>query len=796
MFGALRRLTRTPLFAAGFALTLGLGLGAAVSILQVVDALHLRALPFPDADRLVRVYLVPAAGTPRLSLRAEPFLALHERTGDLFAGFAGQRLTSRTLETGQAPVSVDALGVTADWGAVLGVRPQLGRLFTAEEAALGESSDAVLISDGTWRRLLGADPAAVGRKLRLDGRAVTVVGVLPRGYSFPYSADVWHPVRAEDRSASPWAFNAPARLRPGRTVAEINAALAAMAPELTRLLPDQFRELRPLAVPLRETMLDGEERIAAAALVAVAILLALVTVNLGALLHARWTRGRRELAVRQALGASAARLTRHLLGETVLLGVAGLGVAFGLARLARPFLVRQLPDRLAEVVPSVATSPAVAAATLVTAAALVALAAGGSAWSLARGTSFTLLRGDRGAGGGRRERAASRAVVALQVALTLTLVTATLAMVGDLRGRADVDLGYDAERLTLFSLSLTAGDDADPERRTAFIERVVERLAALPGVEAAAATQLFPSPYGAHLARPARADAADPGAEVPLAHHRLVSPGYAATLGLDLVRGRWFDARDGGEHARVAVLSQRLADRLFPEGDPLGRQVLNARNAEPMPAEVIGVVADLHEFVDVDSAWYRPLAAHAEEAGAHATFVVRVAPGAEPPGQAALRAVGDAVDPTVAIYDLETPRSLLAASLAARRDAAAAASFFAGFGLLLAALGLFALVADGVARRRRELGIRLALGASNRRLFRRLVGESLRLAAAGSALGVTGGFAVLAVMARQLDAPALAAARWPLVAATMLAFVAVALAAALAARRALHLDPAAVLRDD
>jgi len=792
---AVRRLGRAPAFALGFVLVLGLGLGAAVSILQVVDALWLRALPFPEADRLVRLYFVPPSGTPRVSPGTESFVALRRHGEGIFSGVAGHRLSDRTLDVDGEPLPIAAQGVTEGWGEVLGLVPANGRLFTADEEAAGEASGVVLVSDGFWRRHLGADPAAVGSTLRMDGRPVTVVGVLPRGYAFPYAADLWYPIRAEDPTSSPWAFHAPARLAPGVSVEAANAALAALAPELTKELPARARELRPLAVPLRETLLDGEDRVATAALAAVAILLALVTVNLGALLHARWTRGRRELAVRQALGASTARLASHLVAESALLGAAGVGVAFALARLVRPLLERQLPGRLAEVSPDVASSPRVVLVAVALAAALVAASAGVSAWHLARGASFTRLRGDSGAGGSRRERRAAALGVALQVALALALGTATLAMVGDLRARARVELGYDANRLELASLALSGDAWSDPERRVAFERRMLDRLSALPGAEATAATVLFPSPNGAHLSRPAAAAAYDPTAETPLAHYRLVTPGFGETIGMKLRRGRWLEPRDE-TGPPVALLSERLARRLFPDGDAIGGRVLDARNPEAPAVEVVGVVADLHEFTEVEGAWYLPLAPRMAEAGGELTFVVRHRPDSGPAGHAALRAALDDVDATVALGEISTPRVLVDAALAPRRDAAGAASFLATFGVLLAALGLFALVAEGVARRRRELGLRLALGATHGGLFRRLVGESLRLAAAGVALGVVGAVAALAFVARALEAPELASSSWPVVAAAAAALGAVLAASSLAARRALALEPSVVLRDE
>jgi putative ABC transport system permease protein len=259
MLTAWRRLVRAPLFSVGAVATLGLGLGAAVAILQIADAIHLRALPFAEPERLVRLYVTPPARTTQLSLRAETFLALRSLTTGLFEGVVGQRLTTRTMLGPGGAEQVQALGVTEGWASLLGLSPQLGRLFTAAEELAGEESEAVLLADAAWRTNFGADPAILGRRVVLDGITKTVVGVLPRGFAYPYEADFWHPSRADRPSTSPWSFNTPARLRPGVSIESANAALAAMLPQFDAELPQNQRGLLPIAVSLKETLLIGRD---------------------------------------------------------------------------------------------------------------------------------------------------------------------------------------------------------------------------------------------------------------------------------------------------------------------------------------------------------------------------------------------------------------------------------------------------------------------------------------------------------------------------------------------------------
>jgi len=793
----LRRLVRAPLFAIGTILTLALGLGAAAAVLAIADTFYLRALPLDEPDRLVRLFVTPPGRSDHLSPNPDTFLALERETKSLFEGVAGQRLTTRTLLGADGAEQVETIGVTAGWARLLGVRPQLGRVFTAEEEAEGEPSEAVLLADGTWRDRFGADPAIVGRRVVLDGATKTIVGVLPRGFVYPYEADFWHPTRADRPSSSPWAFNAPARLRDGITLAEANAALAALGDRLDAVQDERHRGLRPIAVPLREVLLDGEDRTLSTAGLVVVLLLALVVANLAAFFHARWLAMRREIALRSALGGGRARIVAALAAESGWIAGAGLGLGLLLAALARPIVARQVPARLADVGATLAAGPRVALLVAGVALVAVALAALLPAWRLARVDSFRWLRADAGAGGGRDVRRTTRTLVSLQVGLALALAAATFGLIADLRARARLDLGYDPDGRAFFTASLSAQSYDDPATRQRFVDAVVERLDALPGVERAAAVHLPPSGRGSWLAQVERADRESTLEGRISAQNRFVTPDYLTALGLRLEAGRWLTSADRAGAPPVVVLSASLARRLFPDGDAVGRRVRNAREAGAEGTEVVGVVADVHEFTDGDEAWYRPFAQHADSTGsALPTFVLRSAAGAPPPTLRQLRDLVATVDPQVAIFDLVSPRELLAETVVAQRDAASASGFLAGFGVALAALGLFVRLAEAVLRRRRELAVRLALGASHRRIVGQLVGEGLGLALVGFVPGTLAALALLRVVARQLDAPALAADPLPILFATAVTAAAVGAACWFGARRALRLAPAEALRHE
>ena len=796
LLSGFRRLSRAPLFATGAILTLGLGLGAAAAVVQVADALWLRALPFPGPERMVRLFVTPSGANRTLSLRAETFAALRERTGDLFEGVVGHRLTTRTLQGPDGAVQVDTIGVTDGWAELLGLRPQLGRLFTADEIAAGEESEAIVLADSAWRTQFGADPAIVGRKLVIDGTARTVVGVLPRGYVFPYEADLWHPTRADRPSASPWSFHAPARLREGVTLEAANAALAAMAPGLEKVLPERQRGFVPHARPLREILLDDRDGGARAAGIVVALLVALVGVNLAALFHARWLAARRELALRAALGGGRAAIARALAAEGAIVAGAGLALGALVARLARPFLAAQLPGRLVDVGATVETSGRSIAIVLAATVVLFVATALLPAWRAAGVDPFRLLRGDAGAGGGRDVRRTTRALVALQVGLALALGAASLALAFDLRARASLELGYEAERVAVASASLSSSAYAAPEARLRFVDETLRRFAAMPGVEAAAAVHLFPSDRGSFLAlleSPDRPSAPEDRFQV---QNRIASPELARVLGLKLVAGRWLAESDRTGGPAVTVISESVARRFFPGGGAVGGRLRNSREGADGPSvEVVGVVADLYEFQESNAAWYRPIAQQAGESSlALLQLALRTAPGAAPPSERVLRDEVAAVDPAVALFDYVPARELLTETIVAQRDAANASAVLSLFGLALAALGLFVRIAEAVVRRRRELGVRMALGATRSQVVRALVGEGALLVAAGLLPGSLLAWALQRLLAQQLEAPGLATNPLPLTLAVAITAAAALSAAWLAGRRAGAIDPARELR--
>jgi putative ABC transport system permease protein len=530
--------------------------------------------------------------------------------------------------------------------------------------------------------------------------------------------------------------------------------------------------------------------------VVVTLLLALVGANLAALFHARWLAAHRELAVRAALGGSRGALARTLASEGAWIGGAGLALGLVLARVAQPLLARQLPRQFTDVGAEVLTTPTTLALAGIVAGLWFGLAALLPAWRVARLDPFRLLRGDAGAAGGRDVRRRTRVLVALQVGLAVALGAATLGVALDFRARSALDLGYNPEGVAIFSVSLTSGPYIEAAARTRFAEQAVAAVAALPAVTHAASVHMHPSgrsSFGALLELPDNTAAEDR----LLAQDRLVSVDFLDMLGLRLLEGRWLSRADGINSPPVAVISESVARRFFPNGGAVGRQLRNQRATGVVLVEVVGVVGDVHEFQPSNAAWYRSLA---QFVGGRETtlqqIALRVAPQAQLPSFATLRAAIGGIDPGVALFDYTPAEELLGETVVAQRDAAAGSAFLALVGLALAALGLFVRVAEAVVRRRRELGVRLALGATHRRLVAGLVREGVILAGAGLVPGALLSLALQRLLSHRLDAPALANDVRPLLLALAVTASTVLATAWLAGRRASLVDPAQALKAD
>ncbi|MFW6201247.1 MAG: ABC transporter permease [Gemmatimonadota bacterium] len=795
---AARQLRRQPGFAVVAVLTLALGIGAATTIFNAAEVALLRPLPFEHADRLVRIYRVPEEGTPRISLRPETYLAV-ERRGQFFDRIIGQRYTTFTRTTDAAPERMIGIAVTAGWAETLGVRPLLGRVFSREEERLGAAAGVAVLSHATWQSRFGGDEGVLGREIVLNGRPHTVVGVMRPGMRFPYNADLWVPMRADDPQVGPWSYNVQARLRPGVTLEAVREELRRITGEVMASgeAPALVEGHTLTAYRMRELFVGDEARTTLALLGAVGFLLLIVCANLANLLLAKGLNRGREFAVRASVGASRGRLVRQLLTESLLLGVVGSALGILLAWLGGGLAQPLLPSDLDYVEATVSMNGTVLGFAVGLAVLSTLIFGLLPALRLSRARPGGALLRARGAAGDLSGRALGRSLVVAEIALGIVLLTGTGLVVQDLQRLASVDMGYETDGLLTFSMSLSREPYDEPSNRPGFLERAAAELRASPGVAAAGVTSMFPSDRGNSLRQVEVAGREDsPGTEL-MVNNRLVTPGFFDALGIEVVEGRGITERDRADTRPVAVVSRAMADRFWPDESPIGQQVRRVGSGEDDEwMTVVGIVDDVREFFDVRETWYLPYAQHADERSAsNATFAVRGATGAAPSVSTVRRAMAD-VAPELPLVDVITARELHASSLTRQRQAAGLSAAFAGFGLLLAAIGLYGSIAYAVNRRRREFGIRMALGSDRTRILRGVVGEGMRLVVVGTAIGAVGALAVSRLLGSVLETVGGGFDPLPFgVAAAVVAATAV-IASVLPARRAARVDPMRVLREE
>ncbi len=796
---AARGLARRPGWSALVLATLGLGVGVNTAVFALVQALLLRPLPFPEPERLVRVQAVVAGGQPgKLSAHEWEELQRDEAT---FEGVAAYYPSQYNLADGGPPESVAAAMTTGNLFDVLGVRLAHGASWPL--AAYRQRHTAVVLGHALWSQRFGSDARLVGRTLPMDAAPYQVVGVAPPGFDFPHGTQVFRAAQllSAQNSESRSLFVL-ARLSRGVSQAQAQARLDALALRLAGERPATNAGVMLRLSPLRDLFV-GDVRphlLATSALAAVVLLLA--GVNLLHLVLLRASGRRHELALRAALGASRARLAALPLAECLLLGVAGGALALGLAHASghalRLFLPQSLPWWLAVRVdaPVAAFALAVALGGLLLIGVTPALLASNQ-------RTGALGDGGRAASGGPGQRRTRARLVAFEAAFAVLLLASAGLLLRSLERLLSVDPGFRTARLVTLRADPPWTRYDNVGQTGPFYRRALEELRALPGVEAVAANQSLPLFGNDNYGRPRLLIEGQDEAQLansPFVNLQIVSPNYLETLGVPLVAGRTFDARDRPDAPAVALVSRALARRAFGRASPLGRRVRlpellrTTGEREQGWFEIVGVTGDvLADGLSAAPSLDLYLSNQQQFAG-DTYFVLRAAGDAGALMRAAAMAV-QRVDPEQSVFGWQAYPARLERMHWQRVAAARLAAVFALLALALAAVGTYGVLAQSVSQRRRELGVRQALGASASAVAGLVVREGLGPAALGTAVGL-GTALALASAARSLlhevapwDVPALLAAA--------LALLLVSLAAgALPAWRAARVDPAAALRQE
>jgi putative ABC transport system permease protein len=811
-----RMLLKRPGFTAVAVLTLALGIGANTAVFSAVNTLLLRPLPVDEIDRLVFGFALREGFDPFGTSLLE-YAAYRERSRSFTQSGVGVQQFFNLIGRNE-PERLQGAAVMADYLNTLGVKPVVGRGFTVEEDQPGGPAVA-LVGYGVWQRRFGGEARVVGETINLDGRSYTVVGVMPPGFDVPMGAEIWVPFQVsigsmplDQRARNNHEMMA--RLKPGVSVEQADAELKRIARQLEEEYPQFRRGWSYTVVPLRQQLigdLAGRTRKALIALLAaVAFLLLICSANVANLLLVRGVSREREMAIRSALGASRGRVVRQLLSESLLLAVLGGGIGLLLAYWMVPFLTALSPIQAVSL--SAFLNDIRIDALVLTFTLLVSLLTGAlfglvPALRTARGGKLMLLirQGEQRSGGSATGRRLRGALVVGQITVSLALLVGGALMVQSFQRLQRVELGFRPDKLLTMQLVLSSAKYEQHHQRVAFVEQALQRVKGLPGVLSAGTTTNIPLSHNSidSVFTVEGRPPVTPG-EVPITAARLVSPGYLETLGVTLLSGRMITEQDRRGRAPVVVISEELARQAWPGEDPIGKRVRGGRldQTDRPWLTVIGVVKDVKEdrfnFRINRPVWYVPYFEYGQYPFVSARLTRQlnlvVEAGGDPADLAAsIRRAIQSLDPDQPVSQAMTMSQHLADILITERFSAVLMGTLAVLGLMLAALGLYGVMAYSVSQRTGELGLRVALGARPRDIFRLVIGQGVRLIAVGLGLGVIGALTVTRFLSGTLYEVSPADPATFVGISLLLALVALA-ASYIPARRAAKVDPMVAIR--
>jgi putative ABC transport system permease protein len=756
---ALRTLGRHKAFAALAILLLALGMGANAAMFGVVRSVLVSDLRFPDPDRTLRLrdgQRDPGGAVRSFNASSRHVLSLREKATafDAIIALSGD---SVTLTGGGRPERVSVVSYAGEWGPTLGARPILGREFTAEEQRQGGLSGVAQVSYALWQRRFGGDPGVLGALLDLGPRAFTIVGVLPRGFRFPYDADVWIP-HALDPGDTVRDFAVFAHLRAGLTPVDARADLERVA----RLVREEFPDTPPGytidAMSLRQNLTDHQEGAMLAVAWVVGLLMALASISVASLLLVRATLRRKELAIRRALGATRGRQLRELLAESLVLASLGWAVGLLLAswfgRVTSLLVPSNIADQLGLASPSLDTPVVLATLGAAIATGLLAGCLPAVLGSRVE-PQETLAEGGHGGSTGRSGRRLMGGLVAAEVAVGFVLLAGAGLMLQNFLRLEARALGFDPRGLLTLKVTPPWQDYPNAERRAALARELLAGLRSLPAVEAAGITTVNPLGGGTWSAAVV-VDGLNSGPrdEPFTVNHRLVTPGLLSTMGIPILRGRDFGRADTATSEPVVIVSAAMASRFFRGREALGSRVRLARAGSPW-LRIVGVsgdVADARDPGDPVESWYMPLD---QQAGSRASENFYLMVRTKATASALVPAIEERIlglDRSLVAYEVSSLDRYYADSLSRERLGAGFMGAFGAFGLLVASLGVFAVLALSVTQRTHEVGLRMALGARSGDVLRLILGEGVALITLGLAIGLP-----LALILNRILAPHLAA---------------------------------------
>lgn len=804
---ALRMLASAPGFTAVAVLTLALGVGANSTIFTVINSTLLKPLPYPEADRLVLVWKTYASDPDDVNIVSAPDFWDWDRENDVFARMAifdsaGKAYNLGIEGSGRQAEGVSGVRVTAGFFDVLGVTPFIGRTFRPEEETPGRHR-AVILSHGLWARRYGSDQSLVGRTIRIDGEPYMVVGVLPRDFHFQFFSGprelfvpAWFTEGDHQRDSN--SFIAMARLKPGVSVAQANAEIAAIQSNLARQYPDDAAGTGATVVEMSAFGLTDLRNLMLALLAAVGFVLLIASVNVANLLLARGARRKREMAIRRALGASGWRITRQLLVESLVLATLG-GTAGLLAAIwGSSLLVQILPRAFARLpfrpLDGVHVDASVLAFTLLVSSITGILFGLAPALAAFRPEASDPLkeRGSDPAGGGRGR--ARQALVAAEVALTLVVLCGAGLMIQSMWRLLSVEPGFDPVNVLTMQTALPQENlYYGPPVKARFCQDLDEQVGTVAGVVSVGAAAHLPMSGNAGRGFAIEGRPEPPPGEGASASYSVACPGYFRTMGVPVLRGREFTHQDTLASPPVIVVNQAMAERYWPGEQALGKRIrLGITGAAEPWLAIVGIVGNVRHWGladEVPPQFFRP---YTQAAWPWMTVVVRTETSPRgfigPVTRALLRG-----EPDQPASNVRTMEEIVAASVGPRRFPVLLLTVFALLALTLALVGIVGVVSYSVEQRTHEVGVRVALGAQRRDIVALFVGRNMVWVLAGIGIGLAGSLVLMRLIeamlfgVRPTDPGVLAVV-------SAVLFAAALAASYIPARRATRLDPVVALR--
>jgi predicted permease len=801
---AFRTLRKSPGFTAVVVLTLALGIGANTAIFSVVYAVMLKPLPYTRPAELVDIgQITPdTKDTPNGWSFANLDDARRDATS--LAAVAGSNSHQLTLTGHGEPQAINTAVVTGDFFKVFAVEPIIGRTLTPDDAKPGAPPQVVL-SENLWREIFHADPAILGQSITLDKKQFTVIGVMPSRFRFPdlsAARQVWialpqDPLFGEwiTRRAGHW-LGVTARLKPGVSLAQAQSEMEGIVSRQAQNFPEEDKGWSAELMPLQRSIV-GDVRVALFTLLgAVALVLLIACANIANLLLTRATSRSREMAVRATLGAGRARIVRQLLSETAVLGLLGGIAGVALAYAGVKTLSAFIPAGVSRVHAITVDANVLAFALVLS---LLASAAFGLAPALfaSRTDLQTSLReGEARAGESRSRRRMRTILAAAEIALAMVLLVGAGLFIRSFAKATAVAPGFDPQNVVKAEVSLPRFEYAKPQQWNAFNNQLLANLHAEPGMDRAAFAIPMPIANGRiNLGFTiVGAPPVSPGA-LQTADYVSASPGYCGVMNIPLLEGRNFDAHDVAESPRVTLISRALAQRYFPNADPVGKKLSFAMPPDPdQPREIVGVVGDVRDVAldqDPTPMFYVP---YAQAPFPGVNVVVRSTLTSAQVSDAVRRSTTQ-IDKDLPVTDVQKLPDALTSSVDEPRFRTALLGLFAAIALLLAAVGIFGVISYSVSRQTHDIGIRLALGATPADVLRMVLRETLILAAAGLLIGIPCALAASRLIAHLLFSVSAYDPLTLLLVALTLASVAL-LAGYIPARRATTIDPMLALRHE